>query len=200
MSSLCPLTRILFSRFRAMGFSAVHKPTRWRLSCLRVINRDQPCITVWSVGLSWTDLLVSIRWSALMVNIEVCRCLGRAPSLRASSCILEAISLSPSWQRHTLGSDTERTAQTRRRNRTHLDDGLHDQTRAFDDRHRRMLRERDQTHCCSKQEFIRDALNWSVTVKTFIMLQKIYISNKCCSFELSRALETRTESSHKNLI
>ncbi len=26
---------------------------------------------------------------------------------------------------------------------------------------------------------------WKVPVKTFIMLQKIYISNKCCSFKLS---------------
>ncbi len=34
--------------------------------------------------------------------------------------------------------------------------------------------------------FIKDALNQSkVTVKTFIMLQKISILNKCCSFELS---------------
>ncbi len=34
--------------------------------------------------------------------------------------------------------------------------------------------------------FCTDALNWSkVTVKTFIMLQNISISNKCCSFELS---------------
>ncbi len=34
--------------------------------------------------------------------------------------------------------------------------------------------------------FIKDALKWEkVTVKTFIMLQKISISNKCCSFELS---------------
>lgn len=43
------------------------------------------------------DLLVSIRWSLLMVNNEVCRCRGRAPSLNASSCILVAISLSPSF-------------------------------------------------------------------------------------------------------
>ncbi len=34
--------------------------------------------------------------------------------------------------------------------------------------------------------FSKDALNWSkVTVKIFIILQKISISNKCCSFELS---------------
>ncbi len=34
--------------------------------------------------------------------------------------------------------------------------------------------------------FSKNALNWlKVTVKTFIMLQKISISNKCCSFELS---------------
>ncbi len=34
--------------------------------------------------------------------------------------------------------------------------------------------------------FIKEALNWSkVTAKTFIMLEKISISNKCCSFELS---------------
>ncbi len=34
--------------------------------------------------------------------------------------------------------------------------------------------------------FIKDTLNWSkVTVKPFIMLQKISISNKCCSFEHS---------------
>ncbi len=33
----------------------------------------------------------------------------------------------------------------------------------------------------------QDALNWSkVTGKTFRMLQKISISNKCCSFELSK--------------
>ncbi len=33
---------------------------------------------------------------------------------------------------------------------------------------------------------IKDALNWSkVTVKTLKMLQKISVSNKCCSFELS---------------
>ncbi len=33
--------------------------------------------------------------------------------------------------------------------------------------------------------FSKDALNWSkVTVKTLIMLQKVSISNKCCSFEL----------------
>ncbi len=31
-----------------------------------------------------------------------------------------------------------------------------------------------------------DALNWlKVTVKSFTLLQKISISNKCCSFELS---------------
>lgn len=48
------------------------------------------------VDLLGLDLLVSIRWSALMVNKEVCRCLGRAPSLKARSCILVAISLSPS--------------------------------------------------------------------------------------------------------
>ncbi len=30
--------------------------------------------------------------------------------------------------------------------------------------------------------FSKDAYNWSeMTVKTFIMLLKIYISNKCCS-------------------
>ncbi len=34
--------------------------------------------------------------------------------------------------------------------------------------------------------FIMNALNWSdMTVKTFMMLHKISISNKCCSFELS---------------
>ncbi len=34
--------------------------------------------------------------------------------------------------------------------------------------------------------FRRDALNWSkVSVKTFLMLQNLSISNKCCSFELS---------------
>ncbi len=34
--------------------------------------------------------------------------------------------------------------------------------------------------------FSKDALNWSkVTVKIFIMLQNIYFSKKCCSFELS---------------
>ncbi len=33
---------------------------------------------------------------------------------------------------------------------------------------------------------IKDALNWSiVTIKTFIMLQKISILNRCCCFELS---------------
>ncbi len=33
--------------------------------------------------------------------------------------------------------------------------------------------------------FSKDTTNWSkVTVKTFIMLEKIYISNKCYSFEL----------------
>ncbi len=38
----------------------------------------------------------------------------------------------------------------------------------------------------TKVVLIKDALNQSkVTVKTFIMLQKIPISNKCCSFELS---------------
>ncbi len=34
--------------------------------------------------------------------------------------------------------------------------------------------------------FFMNALNWSdMTVKTFMMLHKISISNKCCSFELS---------------
>ncbi len=37
-----------------------------------------------------------------------------------------------------------------------------------------------------KGNFNKDALNESeVTVKTFIMLQKISVSNKRCSFELS---------------
>ncbi len=37
----------------------------------------------------------------------------------------------------------------------------------------------------SVNTFIQDTLNWSkATVKTFIKLQKISVSNKCCSFEL----------------
>ena len=98
-------TRILFSRFMAVGFSAVQRPTRCRLSCLpgnqseTVSNRPtlvRPATGVTTRVRVCTDLLVSILWSELMVNMEVCRCLGRAPSLRASSCILVAMLLSPS--------------------------------------------------------------------------------------------------------
>lgn len=121
------LTRILLRRFMATGFSAVHSPTRWRLNCLtqkqnlfyqlRHVYVKLNAFSVWvrrrkkalmnegnsnnyikvcmfSVRI---NLLVSIRWSALMVNRDVCRCLGKAPSLKASSCIFVAISLSPSW-------------------------------------------------------------------------------------------------------
>ncbi len=49
--------------------------------------------------------------------------------------------------------------------------------------------------------FIKDALNWSKV--SFIMLQNISISNKCCSFELSghqRILTNKMyHSSHKNM-
>lgn len=45
----------------------------------------------------WTYLFVSILWSVLIVNIAVCKWRGKAPSLRARSCILVAISLSPSF-------------------------------------------------------------------------------------------------------
>ncbi len=53
--------------------------------------------------------------------------------------------------------------------------------------------------------FIKDALNWwNVTVvNTFIMLQNIYISNKCCAFELSIHLwimkNKMYHSFHKNI-
>ncbi len=51
--------------------------------------------------------------------------------------------------------------------------------------------------------FSKHAFNWSkVTVKTFIMLQKIFILNKCCSFELSihqRILKKMYHCFHKNI-
>ncbi len=53
--------------------------------------------------------------------------------------------------------------------------------------------------------YCTDALNWSkVTVKTFIMWQKISISNTCCSFELSVQLwilkNKMHHSFHKNIV
>lgn len=88
---------------------------------LNMFYRSRELKTIWNhilktsecdyVEFLFLDLLVSIRWSVLMVNKEVCRCRGRAPSLNASSCILVAISLSPSFvknkKRQVIITDNE---------------------------------------------------------------------------------------------
>ena len=47
-------------------------------------------------SLAFYYLIVSMRLSELLMNMALCRCRGRAPSASARSCILAAISASPS--------------------------------------------------------------------------------------------------------
>ena len=73
-SALLELTRILWSRAVAVGLPVIQRVMRCRLNCL------------------W----VRSRLSTLAVKSAVCKCRGSAPSYRASSCILVAVSWSPS--------------------------------------------------------------------------------------------------------
>ena len=68
------LTTSLRSNPMAVGCPVTQSPTKCLLNCL----------------------LVNILLSEDCVNMDVCRCLGKAPSARARSCILAAISASPS--------------------------------------------------------------------------------------------------------
>ena len=68
------LTKILYSRAVAVGLPVIQRVMRCLLSCL------------------WVSSLLS----ALAVKRAVCRWRGSAPSHRASSCILVAVSWSPS--------------------------------------------------------------------------------------------------------
>ena len=67
-------TKILFNKPIAVGYPVIHKPTKCLHNCLWV--RSRPSLPA--------------------VNRLFSKCLGRAPSARASSCILAAISWAPS--------------------------------------------------------------------------------------------------------
>ena len=80
-------------RFRKL---LCHPTKEWSRSFLQ-LQENTPGTDRQTDSVKWHNYLtVSMRLSALCVNMAVCKCLGNAPSANAKSCIFAAISASPS--------------------------------------------------------------------------------------------------------